>query len=386
MNFEYLENGDGASDDLGIWYFDGTVWNKIDDTPKTPLTCAPQGEWTAYTITLPGSANNNPNVQIGFQWVNDNDNVGTNPSTAIYNIQLSANDTEAPTMNCDTDVNVFVDGVCDAQIPDLVSPPFVTVNDNCTSIANIDVTQDIASGTLLSGHLSQTDVEVFAEDENGNINSCIITVRAIDTVSPDLVCPATQPAYADASCESVIDDYLSLATVSDNCSAFGDLIIAQSIASGTPLTSNQVVQITAEDEAGNASSCTFTVELIDTISPNISCPSNQTQQTATGTCDTLILDYTDEIIWTDNCTSSVLDMTFQQSPSPLSTISGVTTVTLTAIDSSGNSNSCDIEVTVIDMENPTITCPADQNLPTNSACNASLPEVEIIVLRLVGLL
>lgn len=374
LNFEYLENGDGANDDLSIWYFDGTVWNKIEDTPKTPVTCSPQGEWTAYTVTLPGTANNNPNVQIGFQWVNDNDNVGTDPSAAIYNIQIASNDTEAPTMNCDTEVNVYVDSNCDGQIPDLNMPPFVTVNDNCTSIANIDVTQDIASGTLLSGHLSQTDVEVFAEDENGNVNSCIITVRALDTISPDLTCPSNQPAYANTACESVVGDYLSLVTTSDNCSALADLTIGQTIASGTPMTSDEIIEISVTDEAGNQSTCTFIAELVDTISPSITCPSNQSQQTALGTCDTLILDYTNEIIWNDNCTSSALDMTFQQSPSPLSTISGVTTVTLTAIDSSGNSKSCDIEVTVIDMEDPVVTCPSDQSLPTNSACNASLPD------------
>lgn len=374
LSFEYMENGDGAIDNLTIWYFDGSVWNNIEDTPKTPTTCAPQGEWTAYAITLPGSANNNPDVQIGFQWVNNNDNVGTDPSAAIYNIQLSSNDTEAPTMNCVVDIDVYVDQNCEAAIPDLELPPFVAVNDNCTSISNIDVNQNIASGTTISGHLTIVEVEVFAEDEAGNINSCLIDVRSIDTLSPDLTCPSNQPAYADASCESTVDDYLGLATVNDNCTAFGDLVIEQSVVSGTPMTADQTIEITATDEVGNESSCTFTVELVDTVSPNITCPSNQTQETAVGTCDTLILDYTDQIIWSDNCTSSVLDMTFQQTPSPLSTISGVTTVTLTAIDSSGNSNSCVIDVTVIDMEDPTITCPANQGLPTNSDCNANLPD------------
>ncbi|PHR48816.1 MAG: hypothetical protein COA32_04955 [Fluviicola sp.] len=374
LTFEYMENGDGANDDLSVWYFDGSVWNKIDDTPKTATTCAPQGLWTAYTLTLPGSANNNPNVQIGFQWVNNNDNTGTDPSAAIYNIQLSSNDTEAPTMNCVTDVNVYVDQNCDAAVPDLELPPFVAVNDNCTSIANILVNQDIPAGTVISGHLTVVEVEIFAEDESGNVNSCLLDVRSVDTISPDLTCPANQPAYANASCESTVDDYLSLATVSDNCTVFGDLVIGQNVASGTPMSSDQVVEISATDLAGNTSTCSFTVELVDTISPNITCPSNQTQETEVGTCDTLIRDYTDQVIWNDNCTSSALDMTFQQSPSPMSTISGATTVTLTAIDSSGNSKSCNIEVTVIDMEDPTITCPADQTLPTNSACNASLPD------------
>jgi hypothetical protein len=144
---------------------------------------------------------------------------------------MSSNDTEDPTMNCVANVNVYVDQNCDAAIADLVLPPFVTESDNCTSIANIVVSQDIASGTVLSGHLTVQQVEVFAEDESGNINSCLIDVTSNDTLSPVLICPTTQPAYANASCESTVEDYLSLATVNDNCSALVDLVIGQSVSS-----------------------------------------------------------------------------------------------------------------------------------------------------------
>ncbi|MGZ4059786.1 MAG: T9SS type B sorting domain-containing protein, partial [Bacteroidia bacterium] len=90
MTFNYMENGDLTTDDATLWYFDGTVWAQIDPLAKTPLgACAPQGKWTAFSILLPASANNNPNVKIGFRWVNNDDGVGTDPSFAVDDINLS---------------------------------------------------------------------------------------------------------------------------------------------------------------------------------------------------------------------------------------------------------------------------------------------------------
>jgi gliding motility-associated-like protein len=374
LSFEYLENGDGALDNLILWYFDGTTWSSVEDTPKTPLTCAPQGEWTARSITLPSSADNNPNVQIGFQWVNNNDNIGTDPSAAIYNIQLTSGDTDAPVLICVGSVDVYVNSSCDAQIPDLVLPPFVTVTDNCSSLANISVTQDVASGTILSGHLTNLNVEVSATDGSGNVGSCIINVQALDTVSPVLTCPANQPAYTDVNCQSTIDDYLTSITVSDNCTSVSNLVLTQDVTSGTTISNDQTVQITAVDEAGNSKTCSFVVQLTDTVSPIVTCPGDQTQEAVLGTCDTLIQDFRGLLVWSDNCTSSASDMTFQQTPAPLTSITGISSVTLIAIDSAGNSNSCEFEVSVLDLEDPTITCPGNQNLPTNASCDANLPD------------
>ncbi|MEX1192069.1 MAG: HYR domain-containing protein [Brumimicrobium sp.] len=374
LSFEYLENGDGALDNHILWYFDGSTWNILDDTPKTPTTCSPQGEWTDYTINLPASADNNSGVKVGFQWVNNNDNTGNDPSIAIYNIQLSSNDAVDPSLTCDTDVPVILDGNCDASIPDLINSAYVSFNDNCTSIADLIVSQDVAPGTTISGSSTTVQVEIVVEDLSGNRSNCFIDVNTIDTMMPDLTCPPNQVAYADALCESEVDDYLSSVSVVDNCTSLGDMVLDQSIAPGTPITSDQDITITATDETGNESSCIFTVEIVDTVSPSVTCPSGQTQETANGTCDTLISDYTDEVVWTDNCTSSFSDMTFQQSPSPSTVISGVSTVTIVATDSSGNSSSCDFDVTVIDVEEPTITCPSDEDVFVNSACDVSLQD------------
>lgn len=90
LAFNYIEDGDGFNDDATLWYFDGLVWSQISPLAKTPLVCMPQGQWTAFSILLPASANNNPNVKIGFNWVNNDDAIGDDPSIGVDDITLSA--------------------------------------------------------------------------------------------------------------------------------------------------------------------------------------------------------------------------------------------------------------------------------------------------------
>jgi len=105
LSFNYIEYGDGTDDNAQVWYFDGVTWSLLSDMPKTlcgdgaggpcnTLVCdgVSQGYWTAFSIALPASADNNPNVKIGFYWQNIDDGSGTatDPSVAIGSIQLTS--------------------------------------------------------------------------------------------------------------------------------------------------------------------------------------------------------------------------------------------------------------------------------------------------------
>jgi gliding motility-associated-like protein len=96
LTFNYIENGDGANDNASVWYFNGATWALLQDMAKTPLTCNPQGTWTALSIALPASANNNPSIKIGFRWVNNDDGVGTDPSFAVDDIQITTPSAASP--------------------------------------------------------------------------------------------------------------------------------------------------------------------------------------------------------------------------------------------------------------------------------------------------
>lgn len=88
MGFNYILGGETGHDYVTVDYYDGTSWTTIATPPMTSL-CGFQGLWTHYTVALPASANNNPNVQIGFNWQNDNNDLGDDPSVALDSVTLS---------------------------------------------------------------------------------------------------------------------------------------------------------------------------------------------------------------------------------------------------------------------------------------------------------
>ncbi|MEO0312556.1 MAG: hypothetical protein RIQ89_2213 [Bacteroidota bacterium] len=90
LSFSYVEGGNFGYDNASLMYFDGSAWSSLFDLPKTTICTSVRSLITSFTIYLPPSANNNPNVKIGFLWVNNNDAIGTNPGFMVDNISLSA--------------------------------------------------------------------------------------------------------------------------------------------------------------------------------------------------------------------------------------------------------------------------------------------------------
>jgi hypothetical protein len=90
VSFNYIAAGSGAVDRCALWYFDGSTWALVQALPATNnANCNGQGLWTSLSIALPPSAIGNANVKIGFEWVNNDDGVGTDPSVAIDDVNLS---------------------------------------------------------------------------------------------------------------------------------------------------------------------------------------------------------------------------------------------------------------------------------------------------------
>lgn len=114
LAFNYIEDGEGTLDNATVWYYDGSSWSQIDDPAKTAAICPNgQGLWTAYSISLPASANNNANVKIGFNWTN-NTTGGTDPSFAVDSIAISGTPTggNAPVAAFTVDHDTICQGQC----------------------------------------------------------------------------------------------------------------------------------------------------------------------------------------------------------------------------------------------------------------------------------
>ena len=113
-----------------------------------------------------------------------------------------------------------------------------------------------------------------------------------------------------------------------------------------------MVEYIATDASGNMDTCSFTVTVADQSAPSISCPADITMSAATGMCTASV---SFAATATDNC-SPEADISITYSPDTGTSFAvGTTEVTVTAVDTSGNSSSCTFNVTVIDEEAPVFT-------------------------------
>ena len=188
---------------------------------------------------------------------------------------------------------------------------------------------------------------------NGCDSVVTLNLDVNDYIDPTITCPSTQADFFNSSCSFALLDYTSLATVSDNCNY--PLTITQLPAIGSNITINTAITLTVTDNFNNSSTCPFNLTLSDSISPIILCPSD-TLNYYSNNCDYTIPDYTSLLITTDNCD---LTPTITQSPPIGALVSSDTVITLTATDGSGNSSSCNYNLTLLDSIKPVINCFGD---------------------------
>jgi hypothetical protein len=151
----------------------------------------------------------------------------------------------------------------------------------------------------------------------------------------------------------------------DNCPGW-TVTLTEGLPSGSifPL-GTTTVEFTVTDDFGNTTSCMFDVTVVDTEAPVITtCPPNrdiQTSSDGSGDCLAEVPNLIDELIAEDNC-SLAADLTITQDPVTGTAFGGahndIEVVTMTVEDEAGNSNTCEVYLTVVDDEDPTIDCSA----------------------------
>lgn len=275
-------------------------------------------------------------------------------------------DTLVATIICPVDTNLYVAGTCNYVLPDFTGE--AVASDNCTPPSSLTVSQNPLPGITLTG---DQVVTLTVSGAIPNIDqSCTFTAFLVDTVSPNIVCPVPSDLYLDGTCAALLPDYTGSAIVNDNCGS--PITVTQSPAPGSSVngTSGVSISLTVTDASGNTDVCVFNQALIDTISPVINCPVNQSEP-GDANCFAILGNYVALASATDNC-SGVIN--YAQSPAAGTSFSGTTTVTITATDASGNSKSCNFDVSVQDVLNPTVTCPSNATLAADGSCTAVLPD------------
>ncbi|MFN0032025.1 MAG: HYR domain-containing protein [Flavobacteriales bacterium] len=260
LEFVYMEGGN-ALDNASLWYYNGTTWSQLIDLPKTALTCSPQGIWTAYSIALPVTANNNANVKIGFRWTSNDDGDATDPSFAVDDITLEGlmgTDNTPPTINCPGDMVIEVEYSTDCAAYLINYTSDAVVDDDTDPFPLI--TQNPPVGTFVDG---LQPVTLTATDASGNSASCSFNVYTIDDEGPIVQCPddiTITAAEGDNEAYVAVPDL-----VADDCNELNGITNDYNntgFASDTYPVGTTVVEFTVFDEFGNSSTCTTNITVL----------------------------------------------------------------------------------------------------------------------------
>ncbi|WP_410005864.1 M36 family metallopeptidase [Aequorivita nionensis] len=184
-----------------------------------------------------------------------NGNIST--CTAIVTVEDNTN----PELVCqDFTLELGADGTATLDPNDVIA----SNTDNC-GIGTIAV--DITEFSCADIGAPIT-VQVFASDVNGNLSTCTAVVTVVDLLAPEITCPANQTVDPGAgNLFYILPDYFATgeATAIDNCTD-PVTILSQAPVAGTPLSDGvYTITLTAEDEYGNISTCTFELTVMTVL-------------------------------------------------------------------------------------------------------------------------
>ena len=246
----------------------------------------------------------------------------------------------------------------------------IVVSDNCPGPLSISQISGLPTYMHYPYPIGTTINTYLVTDASGNTASCSFSITVLDTEPPHVThCPAdiayegclqtAMPGlpYSEAMHEVPFSAFTEAGgNASDNCGivycAYADVI-----------TGTCPVHITRtwtlKDAAGHIVTCTQHIMIVDNVPPQIVCPTNITQNAATGQC-AAVVHYT--ITATDNCGTAGLQRISGPESGSVFPV-GTSTVAYFATDGCGNSSFCSFTVTVIDNQAPVISCP-----PNTVAC------------------
>ncbi len=297
---------------------------------------------------------------------------------------VTVNDTQAPTIVCPGNASrTTTMNACTYTVIGTEFNP--TVSDNCgtstTSYTLGGASSGSGSSSLAGVVLNKGTTTILwtVTDIHGNTAGCSFSVVVTDGQAPTITCPSNITVNADGGgCTAVVNN-LGVPSTSDNCP--GTITVTNT---GVPLNNvySGVTTIVwkATDAAGNTSTCTQTVSVLDAQNPTVNCPVSGTVTRATNVNDCFYTVSGAEFNATgsDNCGMPTITYSLSGATTGTGTSltgvnlnKGLTTITWKATDAGGNMVTCSFNVQVNDTRPPVIACPPniEVNAPAD-ACSA----------------
>ncbi len=232
----------------------------------------------------------------------------------------------------------------------------IAASDNCSY--TVAQTAGLASGSFFPRGVTTNTFVVT--DASGNTNTCSFNVSVLDTIKPTISCPQNIEITATSAAGAVVNYTAPVGT--DNCTGATTTRTA-GLASGStfPLGYTTVTH-KVTDASGNTAECSFIVH-VSGLAPSITCPANISVNATNGQCGANVSFAATEVLGIPASTIS-----YSHAPGSFFPV-GTTEVTATATNAVGTS-SCTFSVTVVDNQNPTITCPNNISTLATSAAGA----------------
>jgi hypothetical protein len=254
----------------------------------------------------------------------------------------------------------------------MVGTPPPTATSLCNSVSVAGVRSDNQPLNTLYP-IGNTTITWTATDGAGATTTCTQTVTVNDTEKPSITCGGNLTAFTAAgTCSAIVA--VSVPSASDNCTT---VTVAGVRSDGQAINAQYpkgvtTISWTATDAAGNITLCTQTITVTDNIRPAITCAANISVNVSAGICGAVVVCSAPAA--TDNCGSpSVTPVRSDALAMSAAFPVGITSITWTATDASGNTATCVQTVTVVDNQKPVMVCPANVSLTTSAnQCSAQV--------------
>ncbi len=292
------------------------------------------------------------------------DTLGNSDSCSF---SITVVDTVPPVVVCPEDVTVGTDeGFCSAVV-EFDEPQ---IESECP-VASIEQVGGLPSGSEFP--LGNTTIVYQIIDGSGNEIICAFDIIVEDVEPPVLECPEDIIIELEEG-ECFTNVVFDLPVATDNCPGVGAVFQTEGLASGDIFPAGTTVQeFQVSDAAGNTTTCTFSVTVLEIIPPEIVCPENIVVNVDPDECGAVV-DYVPPF-GTDNCPGAITTIIDGLPPGSFFPV-GTTTVAFEVVDASGNTAQCGFTITVVDDIAPEITCPDDivvDNDPGECGANVNFP-------------
>ncbi|APA00073.1 LamG-like jellyroll fold domain-containing protein [Flavobacterium commune] len=293
-------------------------------------------------------------------------------------VVITAKDLTNPTLTVGANQTANTNaGLCTASV--VVTN--TTFSDNCSGSSISYSLSGATNAATTSGQIGTyvfnrgvTTINYTVTDAAGNTTTGSKTITVTDNIKPTITAPPTINTTTNTACTAT-GVALGTPTTADNCAVAS---VTNNHPSTTYPLGNTTVIWTVTDSSGNTATANQIVTVTDNVPPTITCPGNisaNTSANGTGDCYTTVNIGTPTT--NDNC--GIASVVASVSGTIINTATyqfpiGNTTVNWTVTDNAGLTASCNQTITVIDNENPSISCPGNQNVNYNNNCQFSLQD------------